>query len=592
MKPFIAFVLTCFFGSVVPSWGDIVWSENFEGDDIILGTITQTNEDIGNVQPANTLTSEVVAPPAGFTGAGEKVLLLSTGTNNFSAIRPSAALTPINLPPVAAGLRWRLEFDIFIPEELPESVGAIASFRWKDGGLNNTNGSGDGSMEQFEAGLHHIVYEGEFPIVGNNDPFLPTNVRPFIAFSQGVAMHEFVFFDNLVFDVEVSADDPNLLAEGVNFGTLVQSEGSYIRPVTIMNSGAAAPLNITAAEITGFDSSFFSLEDPGFPLTIDAGESGVIMITFDPEDELGSFLSTLQLTSDDQSDPVILIDLLGTIQEPFIGTELIVNGDFEAGDLTGWNDLGNLVFQQAPPARSGIGSALYTTEANQEFGSATLSTVPPFGFMGDIRALTITEEMRGAAYEYSAWYYRPSVGGIGNTDEVTAIFRWNGSPNRPDQRGALFASSIPFNTWVRAVGTGTVPAVGGDDLETTNMIPIFSFRDRGADNPGGEMMFIDEVSFKVDAPAPTLPIPLAPLDDVSVDPDTGVVSISWRGLPDFTYSFERITDLSGSWETIAEELTAVEGEVMIFEDQEAAMLGEPRLFYRLRRTPVPVVDDP
>ena len=62
------------------------------------------------------------------------------------------------------------------------------------------------------------------------------------------------------------------------------------------------------------------------------------------------------------------------------------------------------------------------------------------------------------------------------------------------------------DTWFQVTGKGVIPEVGGDGEPTTSFIPIWSFQDVGSNAAGGEIMYIDEVSLKIEAPAAADPL--------------------------------------------------------------------------------------
>jgi len=102
--------------------GNIVWADDFSGT--TLGPGPGTNAIIAgtdNVSAANTLTADIVTDPGGVLaaagGSGGNALLLSTGTNNFGAIRRASAVTFADVDNTAT---YSLSFKIFIPSAVPE----------------------------------------------------------------------------------------------------------------------------------------------------------------------------------------------------------------------------------------------------------------------------------------------------------------------------------------------------------------------------------------------------------------------------------------------------------------------------------------
>jgi len=213
MKKHAIVLTTCLGGFSLPSSAATIWAENFEA--ATLGSTSGNNAALAGtvIETANTLTSEVVTAPGAFTLASGNAILLSTGDNDFSAIRPIGGGGGIALSGISAGDIWTLAFDIYIPTDLDATVGGIASFRWKDGAANNGNGPADLTGETLTAGEYHIVYTGTFPLPAQTDPgvnpdYIPTSVRPFINFDQKIngaddgTTSEFVYVDNIEFTID------------------------------------------------------------------------------------------------------------------------------------------------------------------------------------------------------------------------------------------------------------------------------------------------------------------------------------------------------------------------------------------------------
>ena len=115
------------------------------------------------------------------------------------------------------------------------------------------------------------------------------------------------------------------------------------------------------------------------------------------------------------------------------------------------------------------------------------------------------------------------------TDEVMTIFRWNRSNPGNTTLGRMPVSMIPVDTWFRVRESGVIPDTAGDGLPTVSVEPIWSFHDVESDNPGGQVMYIDDVSFKVDVPLPT-PEPDLEVTNVEYDEDDDMVRITFRSV--------------------------------------------------------------
>lgn len=559
------------------SFAEVIWEENF--DTVDPEVFPNTNTTIGNIQVSNQLTGEVTSTiPAGFTSASGNVILLSTSTNRFAAIRPSS--NPIVLPAIANGGTWTLSFDLFIPADLADPIGGMANFRWKDGGANNANGPSDLTNETLTAGEHNITYTGTFPIDNGNGPFLPINVRPFINFDQqdaGAAVENYAYVDNIRFDVDLSNDDPNLISAPVSFGRLVQSEGSYSRPMVLKNEGVNNILTVTSATVTGTDAALFGVANATFPISVNPGESASIDVTFDPADGLGDYNAQIEIASNDQSDPTLTYLLSGSTDAPFEGRELIINGDFETGNTMNWLDDGNLAFSSETVHR-GTGAAVYSTIAGNQWGNARLATTPPLGAADIPDHLAVTSEMINSTISYSAWYYRPSVGGMADEDTIGLGIRWNGVQAGGITLGSIVCNEIPHDTWVRVSGTAIIPEMDSEMTPVTSFRPAWSFRDVNADNPGGLMMFIDDISIKTDAPLPIVLVD-AVITDLTVDLSQDLIQITWTCNEGATYSVERSTDLE-NWVELDDSVVPTEG-THTYADPEAATLEGTEYFYRV-----------
>lgn len=575
-------LIALFLGSLTPlSFAEVIWEENF--DTVELNTYA-TNTNVGNIGLANTLTAEVTSTiPAGFTSATGNVALLSTGTSEWAALRPST--NPIVLPAIANGGTWTLSFDLFIPADVSNPVGGIRNFRWKDGGANNANGPSTLDFETLAAGEHNITYTGTFPIDNGNGPYLPINVRPFINFNQqdaGAAVSEYVYLDNLNFEVDLSDDDPNLISGPANFGTLIQSEGSYTRPIIVENSGTNNVLTLTGATITGANAALFTLNPATFPMSINPGESITLEVNFDPADGLGDFIAQLELASNDQSDPALSFLLSGTTELPFEGRELIVNGDFEAGDLSSWRPgnpagYGDFTFSSTT-VRNGTGAAIFSTRLENEWGSARLATTPPLGLLDTPEHLAVTPEMIGSTLSYSGWYYRPSTGGMADEDTVGISFRWNGVQAGGVTPITVPCIELPHDTWVRIAATTIIPEMDSEMTPVTSFLPTLSFRDVNADNPGDLMMFIDDISLKTDAPLPIVLVD-AVITDFTVDLAQDLIEITWTSNVGATYSVERSTDLE-NWVELDDSVIPSE-DTHTYADPEVSTLEGAEYFYRV-----------
>ena len=197
--------------------------------------------------------------------------------------------------------------------------------------------------------------------------------------------------------------------------------------------------------------------------------------------------------------------------------------------------------------------------------------------------------MIGKAYEYSAWYYRPSEGGMAPDDTVRMIIRWNGVQPGSKAHAITKVGDIPVDTWFQVRAKGEIPELGGDGEPLTSLLPIWSFQDVGANSEGGEVMYIDDVSLKISSPAGPDPLTITSFE---IDDEKDEIRLSWNAVLGALYAVDRSTALGGEeadegfWEELDDSIIAEDTE-SIFIDEGAASLGEPRLFYRVRLISLP-----
>ncbi|MFT5404244.1 MAG: hypothetical protein ACI9DF_003087 [Verrucomicrobiales bacterium] len=111
-------------------------------------------------------------------------------------------------------------------------------------------------------------------------------------------------FDNGLSNVE--GDDPDASVRGSNLFADVAGAATT-RQVAISNRGKLKSLNISAVNLTGMDERLFTVDR--FPTVVAPGAEDTIDVTFDPAGRTGGVIATLEVLSDDTSNPVIAIDL-------------------------------------------------------------------------------------------------------------------------------------------------------------------------------------------------------------------------------------------------------------------------------------------
>ena len=431
--------------------------------------------------------------------------------------------------------------DVYIPATTTftatDRVGII--LRWNASNTNNNQVFR--AWDSFASDTWEtITLTGTLPLNGGDGQPL-NSVVPIISFDDnpadaapGIAAH----VDNFQLSVTSADDDPNLGApSAVAFGELLEG-GPFVRILTLSNTGTSNPLTIAGATLGGANSGAFSLPDGAFPLEIAAGASADIEVTFAPGGSLGLYQATIDLASNDEGDPSVLVLLSSTLIPPFTGDELIINGNFELGSLATWRD--DARFNHvSDPVHAGTGAAEFNLAGGAQWGEARLNTTSPPATPDDAMAIAISEEMIGKNYHYSAWYFRPITGGMADDDTVRTILRWNKSNSNNHTHGTLTVGQMPTDTWVQVTGSGVVPELGGDGLPTTSVIPLWSFQDVGSNAAGGEVMYIDDVSFKIEGPPPLQKIRIT-----EVIVEGGNLKISWESGAGTVYRLRSEIDLS------------------------------------------------
>ncbi len=390
------------------------------------------------------------------------------------------------------------------------------------------------------------------------------------------------YIDDYNFEVSISEDDPNFpISTDLGFGDVDQNGGPHSKKLTLTNSGASETLTITAADSSGTNASLFTFSNLTLPLDLLPGESTELEVTLDPGAELGPLSASIAFTTNDPTTPMATTFITANSIEPFVGLEFIVNGDFETGNIEGWREDARFTYTE-DVSRSGDGAGIYTMQAEQQWGEARQSAIASVS--AEQGTFDITPEMIGKEYFYSGWYYRPSTGGPAEDDTVRLIVRWNGK-NGPTNHtdGAKLVGSIPTDTWVRFTHRNVIPEFDLDNLPVTHMSALWSFQDVGSNSAGTEIMYIDDISFKVDVPIVQPTVDLA-ITNLLVDKTNNNVSFNYTATIGSEYSIERSTTLlpngdPGGWVEIDDQMATAA--VQTYTDLGAAATS-PLYFYRVR----------
>ncbi len=428
-----------------------------------------------------------------------------------------------------------------------------------------------------------ITLTGIIPAVdGSGNPV--TEALPIISFNDrnvDAAAGVSAYIDDYNFEVSVSQDDPNFPAPvELGFGEIDQNGGPITKIINLTNSGAANTLTITAATLSGPNTDVFTLSDLSLPLEIAPGASEALEVTVDPGEALGLLTASVDFTSNDPTTPMASTTLRATSIEPFVGKELVMNGDFETGNLEGWREDNRFTYSDTV-SRSGSGSGVFTLLGGQQWGEARTSSfdAPP-----EPGSIEITPEMIGKDYAYSGWYYRPSIGGPADNDTVQVILRWNGKNPQNHSYGRTNVGDLPTDLWAQTKGRGVIPDLDHEGVPVTHVVALWSFQDVGIDATGTEVMYIDDISIKVDIPFVEEVEPLT-ISNLLVDTTNNLVSFNYNATIGANYAIDRSTTMlpsgePGGWLEIEESITADEA-IETYTDN-GAPAGSPVYFYRVR----------
>ena len=519
-----------------------------------------------------------------------------SGTSPWGEVRaPWPGSLDIPAETVPGEESFDMQVDLYIPSDTtfnsadgPDRFNMI--IRWN--GLNKAAKNQKWEWDSLEADEWHTLNMSGILADADADGNPLQSIIPILSFfdktndaQPGVA----AYIDNFKLKVTVPNEDPNLVVSTIiNYGELTQGEGPFTKKIDISNTGSTKDLNISAASFSGPNKELYSFVEDTFPLKIAPGGTASLDLIFNPGVSLGLFEASLSLVSDDETSPEVMVNLSGSVLAPFKGEELIINGDFESGDLTAWRDNARFNYT-TETVRSGEGAGEFNLLAGQQWGEARLAAPSPPALPDSPQSLEVTPDMIGKAYEYSAWYYRPSEGGMAPDDTVAMIIRWNGVQPGSKSHAVTKVGDIPVDTWFQVKAKGEIPELGGDGEPLTSMLPIWSFRDVGINSEGGEVMYIDDVSLKISSPAGPDPLTITSFE---IDDEKDEIRLSWNAVLGALYAVDRSTALGGEeadegfWEELDDSIIAEDTE-SIFIDEGAASLGEPRLFYRVRLISLP-----
>jgi len=159
--------------------------------------------------------------------------------------------------------------------------------------------------------------------------FTPTLGTGLYAFDLEIVSNDQNAPSPLIIAVDLLVSDPIIDVDvvSVDFGALSNDPGVQTSNVTISNLGGSEPLEISALTLVG-SAAFTITSPPSLPITVPAGGSQIIEISFDPGTQPGNFTGSLTIVSDDFGGAEPVIDLAATTA---LGDNIIADFDFGSG---------------------------------------------------------------------------------------------------------------------------------------------------------------------------------------------------------------------------------------------------------------------
>jgi len=140
-------------------------------------------------------------------------------------------------------------------------------------------------------------------------PCNPNGEENFAATARGLDNDGDGIYDLNDSDCQAAVPDINLNPAALSFGSVVVTNSSILS-TQIENLGSADLVVSTIAPAPG-TSTEFTFTDPGLPLTVPAGGSQSLFVTYEPTDT-GADTGSLVLTSNDPDEPAVSLSITGT----------------------------------------------------------------------------------------------------------------------------------------------------------------------------------------------------------------------------------------------------------------------------------------
>jgi hypothetical protein len=375
----------------------------------------------------------------------------------------------------------------------------------------------------------------------------------------------------------VPADDPNavILTETV-FGRLPLDAQTLLGQVQIRNGGASESLIIqTNSSITGTHEALFRNQSL-LPMTIPPGQTGVIEVVLDPQTQFGDLTATLELRSNDPSEPVLPVALDARYFRT--GDELVTNPGFEAEPaLTEWSIIGSPEIVGGLDA--GSTNAVWLT-ATAAVGRQNLITPADFHLDFQFAVVDSFELIlksfpsfdRGNAmfdlrYQFSQ--FNVYSNGVWSDDlllgalEPSVDANYDSDLNDPEDTRNVYRMRLTAQGWGTPNPTYDIALSGPNSANLTNVIrglSAFGGGGGGGAAPPAVLLFSSETfpSFYVDEVHLRAGQPQSPafrISSIAHNPTKGQSVITWESENGVKYNLEFASVLGGSWSVLAADLS-------------------------------------
>lgn len=380
------------------------------------------------------------------------------------------------------------------------------------------------------------------------------------------------------------SDDPNLavLTENVFGKQPLDAPLPVVGRVGIKNTGPSKSLTIQPqSAITGPDSTNYTIVTP-LPLSIAPGATGVVEVAFNPRGRSGDFVGTLELRSNDPSEPVLPTTL--DVRYFRTGDELLTNPGFEMPDtLADWAQSGT-VMEVAGLAQGSTKAVVLYSDAllgrtnmavpstfQLEFRLAVqdtagqafmlwLKTYPGFDSLNPFFYLRYNAGQFNVVTDISAGLWsgdlglgslEPSVdangdGGLSDQEDTRNVYRlrliaYNWGAEHPTYDLAVSEKNSDALTRQATGLSGFAGGGGGGAAPPVIMIFV------GENTPG---YWIDEVRLTAGLP-PSLKFAIT---QVARDAVSGKVTLTWQSEAGVSYGVESTTALGSPWTSLGSDV--------------------------------------